>query len=285
MNAPGGRRWPPAPRKSELPGGNAGHAGLAGPEPDWPKAIGDLTDLLRKMLPGSVLGEDTYQLSVLGQAADQYKIPFAALAISSNSASQLFLTADTLKIGPPPSGPGVAVIPPRGFAVVNMKGYAWSVYGGSPGDQITIQAFTRPQPPVWEAGPLMASQLGPVTLFRDSVPTVQATQARTTPTAGQVICTITPGTAGLWEITGLLEITGVTVAAADSNNMALNQTAAARLSPLMAVVPGVTGMTQPVPLPTVTMQLSAADTVNVTAIALGTTGAVYTVTLIARRIG
>lgn len=162
MNPPRGRRWPPAPRHPAPAGENAGHAGLDTAGMDWPAAIGDLSDLLRMMLPGSVLGEDTYQLDRFGQAGDQYKIPFAALAISSTSASQLSLCADTLKIGPPPSGPGVAVIPPRGFAVVNMKGYAWSVYGGTPGDQITIQAFTRPQVPIFEAGPLTGAALGTV---------------------------------------------------------------------------------------------------------------------------
>jgi hypothetical protein len=123
-----------------------------------------------------------------------------------------------------------------------------------------------------------------VTLGRDSLITVQATGTRTTPTAGQVITTITPGLNGQWEITGTMTITGTTVVAAETNNIALNKNAVALLSPLIIVVPGTTGETIPWSIGPVVVNLVPSDTINVTAIALATTGAVYTATLIARKV-
>jgi hypothetical protein len=123
------------------------------------------------------------------------------------------------------------------------------------------------------------------TAFRDSVVTAQITHTATSPAAAGTIATLTPGTAGIWEISGYITITGTTVAAADSNNMALNQTSTALLSPIMITIAGTTGTTISWPIPTVTANLTAADTVNVTAVGNATTNAVYQATIICRRVG
>lgn len=120
--------------------------------------------------------------------------------------------------------------------------------------------------------------------FRDSTVTVQATATQTSPTASTVIATITPGTAGLWEVSGEVTVSGTTVAAADTNNMTLFQTATSRL-PILTIVPSTTGSTVAWPITPITLNLSGADTVNVKAVANATTNAVYGATLVARRVG
>ena len=121
--------------------------------------------------------------------------------------------------------------------------------------------------------------------FRDAFITAQVSGSVTTPAAGATIATVTPGTAGLWEVLVTASVLGTTVAAADSNNMQLMQTTTARLSPLALTVPGTTGAPFQSAYPPLILNLSAADTVNVKAIALATTGAVYAATIVCRRVG
>lgn len=130
-----------------------------------------------------------------------------------------------------------------------------------------------------------SAAVGQITQFRDSVVTAQISSSVTTPAAGATIATVTPGTAGLWEVTVIATILGTTVAATDSNNMELFQTATPRLNPMAITVPGTTGVTFPSTYPGIIMNLSAADTVNVKAIVLATTGAVYAATIVCRRVG
>lgn len=120
--------------------------------------------------------------------------------------------------------------------------------------------------------------------YRDSIITAQASGTSTGPAATTVVATVTPGTAGLWEVTVTLSISGVSVVAAESNNMGLYQTAAARLAPLVFAAT-TAGVPTPVTSPPVTLNLSAVDTVNVKAIANATATAIYAVQIICRRVG
>lgn len=120
--------------------------------------------------------------------------------------------------------------------------------------------------------------------FRDSIITVQNGAKATAPTAGTVIATVTPGTAGLWEATVTLAVTGTTVATADSNNFAINQTAVAKISPVPFPVNGTTGSTAVV-TQVVTLNLNNTDTINVTAIANATASSIYSASVVARRVG
>jgi hypothetical protein len=122
-------------------------------------------------------------------------------------------------------------------------------------------------------------------LYRDTIVTAQAGGKQTSPTAGTVIATVTPGTAGKWEIWVNLAITGTTTAAADSNNFALNQTATPLLSPISFPVNGTTGAPNEVNLPPIIANLSGVDTVNVTAVANATASAVYSANIVCRRVG
>jgi hypothetical protein len=60
----------------------------------------------------------------------------------------------TIVAGPPgPSapgvGPGVVQIPANKGGVFNLRGNSLTVYGGTPGDVVIVQAFTKPQPVSW----------------------------------------------------------------------------------------------------------------------------------------
>lgn len=120
--------------------------------------------------------------------------------------------------------------------------------------------------------------------YRDSAITVQAAATSTGPAAAAVIATITPGTAGIWEILAEVSITGTSVVAAESNNVALYQTATARLNPIP--MPATTaGVNPPVTIGPLRLNLSGADTVNIKALANATATAIYAASIIATRVG
>jgi hypothetical protein len=121
--------------------------------------------------------------------------------------------------------------------------------------------------------------------YRDAQVTVQGGSTASAPSAGGTVVSITPGTAGLWEVTATLGISGTTTVAADSNNMALYQTATARLSPIPFALIGLTGAAGTVTVPPVTLNLSASDTVKVQAVGNATGSSVYAASLVARRVG
>lgn len=122
-------------------------------------------------------------------------------------------------------------------------------------------------------------------LYRDTIVTAQAGGKATAPTAGTVVATVTPGTAGKWEVSVILAVTGTTVATVDSNNFAVNQTSTAVISPVASPVNGTTGSPNEVIVPPVVLNLSAVDTVNVTAIANATASSIYSATIVCRRVG
>jgi hypothetical protein len=121
--------------------------------------------------------------------------------------------------------------------------------------------------------------------FRDSVVTAQVASTSAAPAAAAVVATVTPGTAGLWEVTGTLAITGTTVATVDSNNMGVYQTAAAKLLNVPLPVNSTTGSPAVAAFGPIVLNLSAVDTVNVKAIANATGSSIYSASIVARRVG
>lgn len=71
-------------------------------------------------------------------------------ATAAGSTAPLTLVAGTASGATAPTqGPGVAVIPANKGSVVNLRGNSLTIWGGNPGDQVTVQAFTQPQPAAW----------------------------------------------------------------------------------------------------------------------------------------
>lgn len=142
------RRWPPRDRQKAPPPDEEPAYYL----PGVPVNSRDWQKVLEGLAPSVVLGEGTYQLDALGQAAEQYRAPFAALAVTSGSAAQLLVSAGPRAVAAPGPGPGVAIVPTLGHITANMKGNAWTIYGGLPGDLVTVQAFSKPMLPIAAVG-------------------------------------------------------------------------------------------------------------------------------------
>jgi len=111
------------------------------------KALGDISGALQAMAP-QVIGQITAVLDANGTANVQYRVPFASLFVDSFSAAVLTVAAAPLQSAAPNAGPGVALIRVGGYAVVNLRAYQWSIYGGAAGERVTVTAYSRPQPPL-----------------------------------------------------------------------------------------------------------------------------------------
>lgn len=109
-------------------------------------AVGDLGKLLDDLTP-RVIGVQTVVLDAGGTAAVQYRVPFRAISVDSQSAHVLTVANMPLQSAAPASGPGVAFVRAGGFSVINFRAYQWSIYGGAAGELVTVTAFAGPQPP------------------------------------------------------------------------------------------------------------------------------------------
>lgn len=109
-------------------------------------AVGDLTRLLDQMTP-TVVGQETVVLDAGGGAFRQFRVPFRALYVESQSTKLLTVANSTLQSAAPVAGPGVAFVNVGGAAVINFRAYQWSIYGGVAGELVTVTAFGTPMPP------------------------------------------------------------------------------------------------------------------------------------------
>jgi hypothetical protein len=201
----GGRQRPQEPNAAALTYGE-----------EIAKAVGDLRAAIATLVP-RVLGTQLYVLDSNGQATDQYRVPYSSLSIISESAKPLIVTSSPPIGSAPGRGPGVAHMPAETFAVLNLSGNVWTIYGGNAGDIVTVSAYALPQPPA--AAKLVSLTPGPSS--------ANTTQNATNPGAGAVIASISGAVltalapnGGLWQIAWTPALQG-TVAAADANNMRL----------------------------------------------------------------
>ncbi len=126
--------------------------------------------------------------------------------------------------------------------------------------------YIQPAPGVTAAG---------VVQFGDTQVTAEVASSAAAPGALGTVATVTPGTAGLWKVTGTVSISGTTVAANESNNMQLRKTTTAVLTNIPIGVNSTTGAPGAVAFGPVIMNLSATDTVNVVAVAASTASSIY----------
>lgn len=115
-------------------------------DPELGKAIGDLSNAIRTMVP-KVLGTGIYILDANGQATDQYRLPYGCLSLISESANKLTVASSPPQTAAPGKGPGAGRVPANGFAVLNLSGHVWTIYGGIAGELVTVTAYAVPQPP------------------------------------------------------------------------------------------------------------------------------------------
>jgi hypothetical protein len=260
------RRWPDrpdVPARSDVE---------APPVPGGPflAAMGDMTKALRAMVP-VVVDVRTVVLDANGQAEADFRLPFRAVSVTSASASTLTLSPGPKTTAAPTSGPGVCVIPARSFQTFNCSGYTWSLYGGSPGDQVTVQAFGTPVPPAGGPGPLTSAF---------NAASLAASGAATSPGATTVIATLAAPPAGLYQVGARAYVSG-TVAAADGDNVEL-MAGAAVLG--VVLVPPLANSTFDDPM-FVTWRSNGATALTLQTIGAGTAASVYHGSIIATQIG
>jgi hypothetical protein len=121
--------------------------------------------------------------------------------------------------------------------------------------------------------------------YRDAQITAQVSSSAAAPGALGTVATVTPGTAGLWEVSGTVSISGTTVAAAETNNMQLRQTTTAKLTNIPIGVISTTGAAGAVPFGPIILNLSATDTVNVVAVGAATASSNYCAQICCRLVG
>lgn len=144
------------------------------------------------------------------------------------------------------------------------------------GSAVAVGAYFQPSPGVAITG---------VEPYRDGTITAQIGAKAAAPGAAGSVASVTPGTAGIWEISGTVAVSGTTVATADSNNMALNKTSTALLALIPYAVNGTTGAPGVGTFGPVLSSLSATDTVNVTAIGASTASSIYSASIVCRLVG
>lgn len=186
-------------------------------------AVGDMTRMLARLVP-EVLSQETVILDANGQATKQFRVPFRAISVDNFGQGNLTVAADTLKGAAPNLGPGVARVGPGGYAVINTTGYAWTIYGGTAGDAVTVATYACPQPPIGvagsTAGQLVTGGSGGLIVAAFGQASLNAYGAVTGPTAAQAIATINAAPAGLYDVLMYVGCGGTT-AAVDANNMQL----------------------------------------------------------------
>lgn len=109
-------------------------------------AIGDLSKLLDELAP-KVIGYQTYALDANGTATGNYRVPFRALYVESQSIKLLTVASAPVETDTPTFGPGVGYVRIGGASVINLRGYTWAVWGGNAGELVTVTVFSQPQPP------------------------------------------------------------------------------------------------------------------------------------------
>jgi hypothetical protein len=205
-----GRASPGPPRRGgRWPGGSRNMPDLGAELAGIRKVLGDLSGVLEQMSP-RVLDSRIVALDASGQAAGQHRLPYQCLAVTSFSAFPLTVAAAPLAGQAPGPGPGVTRLPPGGSRTINIRAYAWSVYGGAAGDLVNVETFSRPQPPAADSG-----------LANIAAQAALVNYAQTpAPAAAAALATIAAPPTGLYEVQVFAALSGTT-AAADLDNIRL----------------------------------------------------------------
>jgi hypothetical protein len=120
--------------------------------------------------------------------------------------------------------------------------------------------------------------------YRDAQITVQNGSSASHPSAGGTIVSLTPGTAGLWEVVAQVGIGGTTAILVDTNNFQLLSGGGTVITTVTYPVTSTTG-SGVATLPGVILNLGTATALLVTAAGASTAGSIYSATLVARRVG
>lgn len=115
------------------------------------QAAGLLAEAVKEALyPKGTLAVQTVVIPAgLDGVEVDWHVPFASVAVNVVGTSGVTINAATKGTSAITSGPGVAVVSANKGGVFNLRGHSLTVWGGTAGDSVTLQAFTHPQPPTW----------------------------------------------------------------------------------------------------------------------------------------
>lgn len=92
-----------------------------------------------------VLVSETATLDASGQYSRTFQVPFAAVAVVNLGSTPITIAAATPQGSAPSGGAGVHVLGAGKGASYALRDTALTIYG-SPGQQVSVQVFTKPQP-------------------------------------------------------------------------------------------------------------------------------------------
>jgi hypothetical protein len=104
---------------------------------------------LRSGIVNDVLSSGLVILDANGQYTESFFTPFGSLAIANHdTTTDLIVAGAPLASAAPTRGKGVALVPKGAFAVINMAATEYSIYGAA-AKQVTVQVFSKGQPPIY----------------------------------------------------------------------------------------------------------------------------------------
>lgn len=218
----------------------------------------------------AVLETATVTIGATGHHSKSYRVPYAALVISSQTlAGSLTVTSAGPQGSAPGGGQGQIQVGPGGSGSWNIVGTALTIYGPV-GAIVTYSVLVARIQPDVAAAAAVALPFGGAS--------ITAAGAVTAPGAGAAIATTAAIGTGLYEVTVRAYLTG-TPGAGDADNLKLAGGAAApaviSLPPAVAVAP----------TPYTVRVRGTGAALAVQAIGAGTAGAIYHVTVTATQIG
>lgn len=95
-----------------------------------------------------VLISGTFAFDANGQISLDFQVDYACVAIQSSSAQPVTVTAASPQSAAPATGRGVHKVPANKAATLNIREKALTLYGNA-GDLVSLQIFTKPQPPAF----------------------------------------------------------------------------------------------------------------------------------------
>ena len=95
-----------------------------------------------------VLFSGTLAFDANGQISLDFQVDYAAVSIQSGSAQKVTVTAASPQSTAPTTGRGVHVVPANKAATLNIREKALTLYGNT-GDTVSLQVFTKAQPPAY----------------------------------------------------------------------------------------------------------------------------------------
>lgn len=98
---------------------------------------------------GPGVGPTVQVPAIAGGAAGTINVYGVTPTVAALAAAGLTIAAGPPGPGAPGPGPGVVQLRPNSGGVFNLRGNSLTIYGGTPGDTVIVQAFTKPQDVSW----------------------------------------------------------------------------------------------------------------------------------------